>query len=370
MKKRKDHSHKYAISKTDKQRLIERKCSMIIDLIINLKFMKLFKKPLTSFKYAINDAIITPKQIYKMWKKFANQIEGKHSKLKIFLTILLLTIEDCVIIYFKVIFYLLFWLFFTSFIIFICIYGISFIVKKVIIHIPNLCKNVLKDTWITFAGNIFCGIMTICGIAITLKFERKRDRLNNIQQTKPIIIIYQDEKNINIKSENIPSCHIDFQYIESKNDQTIEINCPYLILENIGFNLALNINMFIHMRHMSSASYSDIKPIDIKEKIPYIASISFEPDNLKDFDRVLVKQNMESWFHGDILRSSMVLGIDMDEMELVASDPGIIKLEYQDVNGIKYEQTHESRLYITKTNDAYYACIICQNYAINEICKK
>lgn len=377
MIKKKDNSISYFITKSDKQRFIEYKLDSCVNHILKIKLIKKLEKPIKYLQYGIREAIVTPCQIFNMWRGIINDISTNESKVKIFFIVLQLTLKDCIIIYLRAILQIIIILGLFFILLFLSFCVLQFLIRDLLIrnlyeHIPNLISGISKDAWLTFAGNIFCGYMTIFGIAITLKYERKRDRLNNIQNSKPIIIIeHSTEISKRNKKKIQGSCSLNFQnYMEENSSPVIEIKCPFLVFENIGFNRSLNIDVNLEVTHMTFASFSGIGSIDAREKILYGISISFISDNLKNFDRVLVKSEKERLFHADLLKMRMIFKLEINDIELVASDPAYIEISYQDVYGTIYKQKHSGRLYIVKVSDRYYSCALFQNYANSIICNK
>lgn len=377
MKKKKDYSISHFITKSKKQKFIEYKLDSFVNHILKIKFTRKIEKLIKYIQYGINEAIVTPCQIFNMWKGFANDISTNESKLNIFITVLQLTLKDCIIIYLRAFFQVVIIL--VSFLIFLFLsfyllrfFIVDLLIKNLNEYIPNLISGISKDAWLTFTGNMFCGLMTIFGIAITLKHERKRDRLNNIQNSKPIIIIEQSTEISKRNKKKIKgSCSLNFQdLMEENSSPVIEVKCPFLVFENVGFNRSLNIEVHFETTHMTFASFSGVASIDTKEKILYGISISFISDNLKNFDRVLVKTEKERWFHADLLKMRMMFKLEINDIELVASNPAYIEITYQDVYGTIYKQKHSGRLYIAKVSDRYFSCALFQNYANSIICNK
>ena len=66
----------------------------------------------------------------------------------------------------------------------------------------------------------------------------------------------------------------------------------------------------------------------------------------------------------------MIFKLEINDIELVASNPAYIEITYQDVYGTIYKQKHSGRLYIAKVSDRYFSCALFQNYANSIICNK
>ncbi len=163
------------VTRTRKQQLIEYKCSSIFDKIIDAKRMKWLEGFLEHYKHSVCDAIVTPKQIYEQWVDIGKELEDE-SKVTIFFYMLWLTIKDCVKIYLKFFLESLLLVGCVLAIIFCALYLVSFATKRIFVYICSISSDISKDAWLGFVGNILGGIITILGIAITLKSERRRDK--------------------------------------------------------------------------------------------------------------------------------------------------------------------------------------------------
>ena len=55
-------------------------------------------------------------------------------------------------------------------------------------------KDVSSDAWLGFWGSVLGSIVTMLGIIITIRFERKKDETARKQQAQPILMLQQRKK--------------------------------------------------------------------------------------------------------------------------------------------------------------------------------
>lgn len=370
MKKRQELSSIVGmIDRTEKQNKISNNISHVFYQLSERKCLRFVRKMILAYGDSLKSAIVSPRQIYHLWGKFAEELKEKPSKIRVTPTLLWLTFKDCLQIYIWPLLYTIIAL--ASFLILVSlILSIGFVLflllRNVYLHFVNITTNVDANAWIGFVGSLIGGLVTVLGIILTLKHERRRDERNRIKQAEPVIILRPYGDNVaEEEKKRYSSCSISFGSLfanYNKESEAIKVDAPPFLIENIGFNIALNIEIDIHAMNISSANYSGIGSIESKENTLYRLNMSFLTGHLEHFNWYVHKEKGKLPL-GDLLRVRMLFDVDIDDVELVASTPSNIFIKFQDLYGVIYEQRHEALILITSVKGQYYAGMTYQNYA-------
>lgn len=194
--------------------------------------------------------------------------------------------------------------------------------------------------WLSFFGSLYASAITIFGVFLILKFQKKSEEEKRIEENKPEIII--DILKEEIKKENENSGNGIYQP-SYKNR---------IYLKNVGKETAKEIKCIAKIKELENKDKYNAIKIDIeKEMIITDNSIIFEYIRNSTFKILALQKNeskelelraIESIIH--ILAQSIIkekrVETDMKDLEQSI----IIAIEYQDLLGTKYEKNFEIRL--------------------------
>lgn len=377
LKKRKSNTKPLSlhyIDKTDWQNTIHRKFDNIIFQNSYTKRLGWMKKPWIHYLKTVQNGIYSPMQILNAWKKCLSELDiwkqcTKWNKIHV---LTWLTICDSFCIYSRLIIETILLLTFIICFAYTSIFFLNYLSRTIAIWLITISMGISKDAWLGFIGNVMGAIITILGVIVTIKSERKRDRSQVVQKSRPIVVLSSCHSENGHKNMYDGMININYESFGAKAHSVILISDNEIIAENIGFNFALNLSIEIRSLHICSAGYGNSGGgyLDRKEKKIYSFDVSFSPSNLDSFDRVAIKEGINEAdcttsiiSHADIIRMSLIHNLHEDQVELVASDPITVEVSFQDVYGTAYKQIHNGRLFITRACDSYYAWINIQNCA-------
>ncbi len=213
-------------------------------------------------------------------------------------------------------------------------------IKNVFLYIGVYFKDISSDAWLGFWGSVLGSIVTMLGIIITIRFERKKDEIDRKQQAQPILMLQHrgrdDEQNQSDykSSYNISFCS--YKGSELKYDM-IEYQLPDIILRNVGFNAAINIEMMFFVDGMKSGSCSglDYLPPNEYEAIK-VVSECYKQEISKIFTDIQHKKK-DGLMHAYFAHAYSHIRTELhDQIEFVAKNKGNLTIKYQDVYGNVY----------------------------------
>lgn len=201
-------------------------------------------------------------------------------------------------------------------------------------------KDVTSDAWLGFWGSVLGSMVTMLGIIITIRFERKKDEIARKQQAQPILMLQHrkrdDEQN---QGDYKSSYHISFcsyKGSELKYD-IIEYQLPDIILRNVGFNAAINIEIMFFVDGMKSCSCSglDYLPPNEYEAIKVVSEY-YKQEISKIFTDIQYKKK-DGFMHAYFANAYSNLRKELhDKIVFVARNKGNLTIKYQDVYGNEY----------------------------------
>lgn len=260
---------------------------------------------------------------------------------------------------------ILFYLIIILFALTILIFIICVLVKQINneIYYTNFSqKKISNDAWLGFLGSILGSVVTMLGIIITIKFERRKEEIGRRKQAQPIIMIQQRKKDKELycgiyKSEY----YIYFYpYDRGKNNSgrdKIELQIPDMILRNIGFYAAINIEAMFYIDGMEwiTCSALDYLPPNEYEAIR-VGIVYYEEDIKRIFRNIWYKKegDKETSYAYFINVFSDLKEEFYDKIEFVTRNKGSLKIKYQDVYGNRYCNYYNIWLWLVKLNDDNY----------------
>lgn len=224
-------------------------------------------------------------------------------------------------------------------------------------YISIYFKDVSSDAWLGFWGSVLGSIVTMLGIIITIRFERKKDETARKQQAQPILMLQHrkrdDEQNQN---DYKSSYHIDFCSLKGEKLEydMIESQLPDIILRNVGFNAAINIELFFTIDGMKSCSFSglDYLPSNEFEAIKIVIKL-YKQEIEKIFENIQYKKNGNSEIiHAYFMNAYTNLKTELhNKIKFVAGKKGSLTIKYQDVYGNEYYHYYGLSLWLVGLNN-------------------
>lgn len=216
-------------------------------------------------------------------------------------------------------------------------------------NITQYIPLTISYDWLSFFGSIYASAITILGVFLTLKFQRKSEDEKKIEENKPDIIIDILREEIETK-EDIQSTN---QNQNKKNDNGIypPDYKTKIYLKNVGKETAKEIKYVVKIKGLEDkAKYGEIKIDTEKEMIITEKSVIFGYIRNSTFKILALQKNeskelelraIESII--EILAQSIIKEkkIETDKNDLQQSI--IIEIRYQDLLGTKYERNFEIR---------------------------
>ena len=201
-------------------------------------------------------------------------------------------------------------------------------------------QDVSSDAWLGFWGSVLGSIVTMLGIIITIRFERKKDETARKQQAQPIIMLQHrrrdDEQNQNDYKSAYHISFCTYKGSELKYDM-IEYQLPDIILRNVGFNAAINIELLFNIDGMKSGSCSglDYLPPNDFESVKVVAEY-YKQEIDKIFTNIQYKKK-GNIIHAFFANAYSNIGKEHhDKIEFIAKNNGDLTIKYQDVYGNEY----------------------------------
>lgn len=230
-------------------------------------------------------------------------------------------------------------------------------IKNAFSYISVYFKDVSSDAWLGFWGSVLGSIVTMLGIIITVIFERKKDEIARKQQAQPILMLQHrkrdDEQNQN---DYKSSYYINFCSLKGKELEydRIESQLPDIILRNVGFNAAINIELLFFLDGMKSCGCSglDYLPSNEYEAIKIVVEI-YKQEIEKIFENIQFKKRRDSGIiHAYFMNAYTNLKTEIhDKIKFVAGKKGNLTIKYQDVYGNEYYHYYGLSFWLVGLND-------------------
>lgn len=215
-------------------------------------------------------------------------------------------------------------------------------IKNVFSYMSVYFKDVSSDAWLGFWGSVLGSVVTMLGIIITIRFERKKDEIARKQQAQPILMLQHRKRDDEQNQNNYKSSyHIDFCSLkgETLEYNKIELQLPDIILRNVGFNAAINIELLFFIDGMKSCSWSglDYLPSNKYEAIKIVVEL-YKQEIEKIFENIEYKKSGDAGIiHAYFMNAYTNLKTEIhNKIKFVAGRKGNLTIKYQDVYGNKY----------------------------------
>lgn len=212
-------------------------------------------------------------------------------------------------------------------------------IENAISYINIHFRDISSDAWLGFWGSVFGSVVTMLGIIITIKFERKKDDIARKQHAQPILMLQHrkrnDEQN---QSDYKSSYHISFCSYNGdvlKYD-IIQLQIPDIILRNVGFNAAINIDMMFYIEGMKGAGCSGLDYLPSNEYEAIKIVVKFYKQEIKKIFKDIQYKKKDN-FNAYFANAYSNLNTEFhDKIEFVAKNKGNLVIKYQDVYGNEY----------------------------------
>lgn len=225
--------------------------------------------------------------------------------------------------------------------------------------------NLTNDSWLTFFGSVLGGLITMLGVIMTVKYERKRDERNKIEQAQPIIIIHNSKTDDEKKPGKEYACLSYFSNSQTKNtkkDDWITLQTPDVLIENIGHNVALEISLGCKILSFDTNMTKRLEKLYPGNIDRIGIFINFDKNELlKDMNYQKNKSDIER------LTDSVTITMYNDKIvdyDLAASYDCTLALTYIDLYKNKYEQEYDSKLYVIRVKDGFSAFFV--SYSVSQ----
>lgn len=230
-------------------------------------------------------------------------------------------------------------------------------IKNGISYLSVYFKDVSSDAWLDFWGSVFGSMVTMLGIIITIRFERKKDEIARKQQAQPILMLkHRKRDDIQNQNDYKSSYHINFCSMKGEELEydRIELQLPDIILRNVGFNAAINIELLFFLEGMKSCGSSglDYLPSNEYEAIKIVVEI-YKQEIEKIFENIQYKRRGDSGIiHAYFMNAYTNLKTEIhDKIEFVAGKKGNLIIKYQDVYGNEYYHHYGLSFWLVGLND-------------------
>lgn len=230
-------------------------------------------------------------------------------------------------------------------------------IDNVTSYVNIYLRDVSNDAWLGFWGSVLGSIVTMFGIIITIRFERKKDETARKQQAQPILML-QHRKRDGEQNQNDykSSYHIDFCSLKGEKLEydKIELQLPDIILRNVGFNAAINIELFFSIDGMKCCSFSglDYLPSNEFEAIKIVVEL-YKQGIEESFENIQYKKNGDSEIiHAYFMNVYANLKTELhNKIKFVAGKKGSLTIKYQDVYGNEYYHYYGLSLWLVGLNN-------------------
>lgn len=246
------------------------------------------------------------------------------------------------------------------FVIMVLVKPINFLfgqMKIVFSYLRVYFKDVSSDAWLGFWGSVLGSIVTMLGIIITIRFERKKDEIARKKQAQPILMLQHRKRDDEQNQNNYKSSYyIDFCSLKGKELEynIIESQLPDLILRNVGFNAAINIELLFFIDGMKSCGCSglDYLPSNEYEAIKIVVEM-YRQEIEKVFENIQYKKRGDSGIvHAYFMNAYTNLKTEIhDKIKFVAGKKGNLAIKYQDVYGNEYYHYYGLSFWLVGLND-------------------
>ena len=189
------------------------------------------------------------------------------------------------------------------------------------------------------------------GVIFTIRYERKHDEKNKAAQVQPIIIM-SNPQDIDIIRHN----NVLVQSIPGDNSNSMALRISDLLIENLGNNVALDVELEFtdFPLIIRSTSYVDKLYPKTKKKIGIFVYLDIDKV-LEDMKQLKGKSDLAM---DKIYIRNFVNDEVYDFIEVIASYDFILVLTYLDLYKNKYEQVFNTKLYIFKVKEEFNACFL------------
>ena len=227
------------------------------------------------------------------------------------------------------------------------VYSISDIVKAI---------SQMDDAWIGFLGEIVGGMITVCGVWMTIYSNIRQEHQTKLQRSQPIVILdmmygYEKPDDVMLIGENLRLRSYD------NKAENIEIPMSEFGVRNIGFNTAISVSISIEINVFEFNGY---KHITLKKDELAIFKCNFIVDK-QTFLSILSKQI--NLFNRSA--SSMIRKIELNVGEV----HGYMNLYYQDVYENENIKIIPIRVQFLRKNDNEYIAELDVEKSQSEILK-
>lgn len=211
-------------------------------------------------------------------------------------------------------------------------------------NITQYIPLTISYDWLSFFGSIYASAITILGVFLTLKFQRKSEDEKRIEENKPDIIIDILREEIETKE--------DIQSTNQNSNGIYPLDYKNRIyLKNVGKETAKEIKYVVKIKGLEDkAKYGEIKIDTEKEMIITEKSVIFGYIRNSTFKILALQKNeskelelraIESII--EILAQSIIREKKIETNMNDLQQSIIIEIRYQDLLGTKYERNFEIR---------------------------
>ncbi len=243
---------------------------------------------------------------------------------------------------------------------------VHFLLKHRIVVIQPLTvtAGISSDAWLGFFGNIIASVIAMLGIVITISYENKKERKIRRLEVQPILRLQCCE--LNEERQKCESSYsLDFVDVigDDEDDDEVEeqtLPLPDIRIMNIGLNAASDVTLHFDMAACFSYSFDKLSVLkaDKTERLSLDCNLpAAGPGAGADFQAVHVQQESPYGFpHAHILHATATLTragreADIGRMKTVYCAGGQILVEFRDIFGNFYQQSHEASLRVIELSD-------------------
>lgn len=217
--------------------------------------------------------------------------------------------------------------------------------KSNALPLVSYLQGATPDGWLDFWGSALGSIVTLAGLIITIRFERRQDALSRQKQAQPIIILQDHDREDQKRSENTKSSYsLYFRSFWRRPSEGGEKTCqlPDVIIRNVGLNAAINVHMEFSIDGLTSSGCRplDYLPPNQSESIGITAAYCVDeldsvfPDRFAqfraDYPDFLTAYEANAYTHLDKETRGRI--------ERVSGNEGTIVVFYNDIYGNSYKQ--------------------------------
>lgn len=237
---------------------------------------------------------------------------------------------------------------------------VSFLIEQMknsISYVRTNLSEVSSDAWLGFWGSVLGSIVTMLGIIITIRFERKKDELSRKQQAQPILML-QHRKRDDAQTQSDYKSSYDINFCSYKGDELgydkFELQLPDIILRNVGFNAAINIDLLFEIDGWKSQSGSELDYLPSNEYEAIKTVVEFYKQEIdKIFNNIQYRKKSDAGIiHAYFAIAYSKLKREFhDKIKFVAGKNGKLTIKYQDVYGNEYYHYYGLGFYLVGLDD-------------------